>query len=64
MATREEVRRTDNSKLGRAVLNNRSSVMRGLRDKVDVVAETKKFKKVDSAKKVTEKKTKKSEKKG
>tara|TARA_R100000951_G_C2587601_1_gene163930 strand:+ start:121 stop:315 length:195 start_codon:yes stop_codon:yes gene_type:complete len=64
MATREEVRRTDNSKLGRAVLNNRSSVMRGLRDKVDVVAETKKFKKIDSVKKVTEKKTKKSEKKG
>ena len=64
MATREEVRRTDNSKLGRAVLNSRSSVMRGLRDKVDVVAETKKFKKIDSVKKVTEKKTKKSEKKG
>jgi len=55
MATREEVRRTDNSKLGRAVLNRRTSVMRGLRGKVDVVAETKKIEK--------KKKTKKSEKK-
>tara|TARA_R110002096_G_scaffold286227_3_gene479926 strand:- start:840 stop:1034 length:195 start_codon:yes stop_codon:yes gene_type:complete len=64
MATREEVRRTDNSKLGRAVLNSRSTVMRGLRGKVDVVAETKKFKKLDSIKKDAEKKTKKSEKKG
>ena len=45
MATREEVRRTDNSKLGRAVLNSRSSIMRGLRGKVDVVAETKKLEK-------------------
>tara|TARA_R110000851_G_scaffold1804_4_gene7052 strand:+ start:2545 stop:2739 length:195 start_codon:yes stop_codon:yes gene_type:complete len=64
MATREEVQRTDNSKLGRAVLNSRSTVMRGLRGKVDVVAETKKFKKLDSIKKDAEKKTKKSEKKG
>ena len=38
--------------------------MRGLRGKVDVVAETKKFKKLDSIKKDAEKKTKKSEKKG
>tara|TARA_E500000318_G_C3556942_1_gene211545 strand:+ start:973 stop:1152 length:180 start_codon:yes stop_codon:yes gene_type:complete len=57
MATREEVRRTDNSKLGRAVLNSRSSVMRGLRGKVDVVAETKKIEKVEKVEK--KKKTKK-----
>tara|TARA_Y100001937_G_C7047136_1_gene297376 strand:+ start:361 stop:531 length:171 start_codon:yes stop_codon:yes gene_type:complete len=53
MATREEVRRTDNSKLGRAVLSNKSSFMRGIRGKVDVVAEAKKIEK--------KKKTKKSE---
>jgi hypothetical protein len=42
MTTRDEVRRTDNSKLGRAVLNSRSNIMPGLRGtvavKVDVVA--------------------------
>lgn len=50
MATREEVRRTDNSKLGRAVLNSRSNVMRGLRSEVDVVAETKKLENVEKKK--------------
>ena len=57
MATREEVRRTDNSKLGRAVLNNRSSIMRGLRGKVDVAAEIQKVEKVEKVEK--KKKTKK-----
>ena len=51
MATREEVRRTDNSKLGRAVLSNKASFMRGIRGKVDVVAETKKLEKVEKKKK-------------
>ena len=55
MATREEVKRTDNSKLGRAVLNSRSSVMRGLRGKVDV-AEAVKPKKTKKVSKKSEKK--------
>tara|TARA_R100001015_G_C4523939_1_gene92185 strand:- start:205 stop:372 length:168 start_codon:yes stop_codon:yes gene_type:complete len=54
MATREEVRRTDDSKLGRAVLNSRSSVMRGLRAE-ETVAEVKPKKVEKKAKKTAKK---------
>ena len=54
MATREEVRRTDNSKLGRAVLNSRSGVVRKIKVE-ETVAEVKPKKVEKKAKKTAKK---------